>query len=100
VLATLSNGVVVTGGCLSVPVVEISISRTRGNLDMSGTYTTPAGTQSADLVAPGGFGVQDALSVDFDVIARDDAVGPFARIDAHGEMGSPCTFWGMITPSS
>ena len=38
--------------------------------------------------------------VDWDVIARDLTLGGhFARIDAHGTFASPCSFWGMTTPS-
>jgi hypothetical protein len=39
-------------------------------------------------------------SVDFDGIARDQTVGPFVHLDVHGQPGNPCTFWGMIIPSS
>jgi len=49
-----------------------------------------------------GYRLEDSAAnhADMNVIARDStAGGTFARIDAHGTFGSPCTFWGMITPS-
>jgi hypothetical protein len=45
-------------------------------------------------------------SVDIDAIARDSSLGgKFARIDVHGQFlssppGTPCDFWGMVTPAS
>ena len=38
-------------------------------------------------------------SADFDVLARNTAVGKFAHIDVHGRIGNPCTFWWMVIPS-
>jgi hypothetical protein len=104
-VATSPNGLTLRGSCLTGPnSVGIKIQTTSGgnNLQASGTENTGVFTtspQDVDNIA-GATQTSDPTVADFDVIARDTTVGPFARIDFHAHFGSPCTFWGMITPSA
>jgi hypothetical protein len=106
-IATAPDGLTISGECLSGPTVVLRIATPSGNnLQFSGTENSngtvsPADSASSPLGAAQTSGTSNA---DFDVIARDRTVGPFVRIDLHGHVGSPatdpCTYWGMITPSS
>jgi hypothetical protein len=102
-LATLGNGVVVSGVCNGgLKNVQLRLaSASEFHLQASGTAAGDGTLQSVDIdngvtetSTSGG-----ATSADFDVLARDSTVGKFARIDVHGQFGSTCTFWGMIIPS-
>jgi hypothetical protein len=101
-LATLANGVTVTGQC-SVGEVELTIE-TAGpgtHLQISGTSRLTGALMPIDgnNVASTATAA-DPSAVDFDVLARDSTIGKFARIDAHGSFAaSTCTFWGMVIPS-
>jgi hypothetical protein len=115
-LASLDNGITVTGICGAggSPVqLEISLPGGSGNaLQLSGTtFNTSSGgnvfasTGINQLEANndvGGFTTTGSQQTDLDVLARDSSnpSNKFARIDVHGSAGSPCTFWGMIVPSS
>ncbi len=104
-VATASNGITVEGSCLTGPsAVVLKIKTTAGTntLDLSGTVNNGPFTTSPEDVdnIAGAAQSSDASAIDFDVIARDRNVGPFARLDIHGHFGSPCTYWGMITPSA
>ena len=106
-LATIGNGLVVKGTCLSGPArVELTIEATAGsadNIQLSGTEFTALLSTLAQLDYNSGApkSVSDTSAVDLDVIGRDSTVeGKFARMDLHGTFASPsCEFWGMITPS-
>jgi hypothetical protein len=100
-LATLSNGVTVSGLCVSGEVeLKIETAGPGTHLQISGTSANSGApiTQDSDNVASI-VGVGGNATVDFNVIARDSTVGKFARIDVHGSYASPCDFWGMIIPS-
>jgi hypothetical protein len=104
-IATTSNGLTVQGSCLTGPsTVVLKIKTTSGanNIQVSGTVNTgPLATAPEDSDGPfGAVQTSDPNLVDFDVLARDKTVGPFARLDVHAKFGSPCTYWGMITPSA
>jgi hypothetical protein len=102
-IATTPNGLTVRATCTSGPLVVLRIETTSGanNIQVSGTVTnglTVAATDVDNISAA----VQssDPNTVDYAVVARDKTVGPFARLDLHAHFGSPCTYWGMITPSA
>jgi Collagen triple helix repeat (20 copies) len=100
-LAKLSNGITVTGFCAGSHQVDLAIAASSpSSLQVSGTSSQDGSLSSVDedntattVTASG------STSADLDVIARDSSVGSLARIDVHGQFGSPCTFWGMIVPS-
>lgn len=98
---TLDNGLKLEAGC-SGGSVELVIDTTSGlpTAQLSGTQNSDGTTVHADIDGTGGLAQTGGSLVDFDVIARDAAVGTFDRIDFHGEYASPCTYWGMVTPSS
>jgi hypothetical protein len=99
-IATLNNGLNVVGACGASNVsVVLKTASGASNFQGSGTRNEAGAPVAVD--ANGGSGVEssNATAADVDVIARDSAVGKFARIDVHGSSGSPCTFWGMIIPS-
>jgi hypothetical protein len=102
-LATLSNGITVSGFCSSSHLVSIKVnasgaSRLQASGIESGDGEPPANIDTDNTVQS--FVSTGTNSVDVDVLARDSAVGKFAHIDVHGTFASPCTFWGMIIPSS
>jgi hypothetical protein len=103
-IATAPNGLTVLGSCLTGPSsVGLKIATTSGgnNIQVSGTETNGLAVSAADVDnTAGAIQTSDPGTADFGVIARDKTVGPFARIDVHGHFGSPCTYWGMITPSA
>jgi hypothetical protein len=104
-IATTSNGLTVQGSCLTGPsTVVLKIKTTSGGntIQVSGTVNNgPLATSPEDSDGPfGAVQSSDPNLVDFDVLARDTTVGPFARLDLHAKFGSPCTYWGMITPSA
>jgi hypothetical protein len=101
-LATLANGVIVSGQCSGTEVeLNIETAGPGTHLQISGTFTKAAALTPVDgnNVASTAT-VADAGSADFAVLARDSTIGKFARIDAHGSFAaSTCTFWGMVIPS-
>jgi hypothetical protein len=104
-IVTASNGLTVQGSCLTGPSsvgLKIKTTGATNTLDLSGTVNNGAFTTSPEDVdnIAGAAQSADPSTIDFDVIARDRNVGPFARLDIHGHFGSPCTYWGMITPSA
>ena len=66
---------------------------------MSGTQNTTTSVSTVDRAGFGSFSVGPAASADWNVIARNTAVGSFMRLDVHGS-GEACHFWGMIIPSA
>ena len=106
-VVAVGNGLELSAGCSGFQI-QLYIDTTSGNpnsLQMSGTAT--GGTTGGTLMiedsnnTASGAEMNGNVLTDFDVIARDSTNGgKFARIDFHGTYGSPCTFWGMVTPSS
>jgi hypothetical protein len=106
-LATLGNGISVHGLCPSGNA-QLQIATTSGtsSLQTSGTFSVssppplvqPAVTNNTTSVTT----FTDPVFLDFDGLARDSlATGAkFAHLDVHGQAGTPCTFWGMVIPSS
>jgi hypothetical protein len=83
--------------------LEIAAPGLTNTLDLSGTLnfdttTNPIRSQGA----PHYFIAQASpASLEMDLIARNTAVGQaFSRFDLHAGWGTPCTAWGMITPST
>jgi hypothetical protein len=122
-LASLDNGITVTGICNSGGGgrVQLEISVTGGatnTLQLSGTtFNADANTglgggnneydsthihQLEANNDAGAFTTIGAAQTEIDALARNsiNAGNKFARIDIHGSVGSPCTFWGMIIPSA
>ena len=101
ILATLSNGVVLTGICFGSGVMLQVVS---------GQGVQASGTENRDTtVSPVHWNDFQPLQVDavgdadLDVIASPRTGPPFARIDAHGEQpaqGQACSFSWMATPAS
>jgi hypothetical protein len=106
-IATAPNGLTLSGECTSGPAVVLKIGTPSGNnLQASGTATSDLSLSPDDTnnTVVGGIQTSGTSFADLAVIARDRTIGPFARIDLHGNVGSPvssgCTYWGMITPAS
>jgi hypothetical protein len=101
VLATLANGLTVTGDCNSAPFVSVTITTTSGSqtFDIFGTVVQGATLSRAESSESAGRIASDESNVGFEVIARDASVGGFFHIVVRGRVGSPCSYWGMITPS-
>jgi hypothetical protein len=105
-LATLSNGVIVTGTCNGTgPQVTLATASGKTTLQASGTAAT--GTELTSLDINGGTNSTiifkaATTTADFDGLARDSSVagGKFAHLDVHGHAGPPCQFWGMTIASS
>ena len=104
-LATVGNGITLTGSCSSVTgsVLEIRTTSSSPTLQSSGTLATNltlipffVDNTTYRLAFAG------AKSVDLNGIARDSSGdNRFARIDVHGSSGTPstpCHFWGMVIP--
>jgi hypothetical protein len=102
-IATAPNGLTVRASCTSGPLVVLRIETSNGgnNLQVSGTQTNgiTVSAQDADN-SPGAVQTADPSTADLGVVARDKTLGHFARLDLHAHFGSPCTYWGMITPSA
>jgi hypothetical protein len=102
-LLTLGNGLKVGGTCTNGPANVAVVVETVGltsTLQASGTGTNTGGVFMADANLEPVVGANDTKRVDLDVIARDSTIGKFVRVDVHGEFGVPCTYWGMVTPTS
>jgi hypothetical protein len=106
-IATLSNGMLVIAGCTGGRVfVGVQRSSSQVGLQASGSFSndgaapteTSEDTSSPFVVSlstgPGGT-VKSDLSWIVGVPG-----GKYASLDIHGTEGSPCSFWGMTTPSS
>jgi hypothetical protein len=104
-IATLPNGMLLMGGCSGGRVdVGVERSSSQTGLQVSGTWAndaTPPNETSYD--SPSGLGINTGPggtnSTDIDWVVGVPG-GKYTRIDIHGTQGSPCSFWGMITPSS
>ena len=100
-LATLNNGLILTGTCNATSVeVEVASTAPGKPLQLSGTNKFNATLYPADYEGTGGFVSIAEDTTDIDVIARSNSASKFEHIDLHGSHGSPCTFGGMIIPSS
>lgn len=101
-LATLDNGVTLYGGCATSTV---GVGLSANLLEASGLLTKDSAIEPVDF-NPSNFIASwidgSPSDVDFTGLARNAGTNPgkFARIDVHGHFGSPCTFWGMVIPSS
>ena len=99
-LATLGNGITVTGFCASGAVDVTVQASAPARLQASGTEAhdgTLGSVDSNEVLQT--LTVSGSQTADLDVIARDSASAKFARIDVHGDFGSPCTFWGTVIPA-
>jgi hypothetical protein len=82
-------------------VLRIETTSGANNIQVSGTATNGLTVSSTDVDnISAAVQTSDPSTVDYAVVARDKTVGPFARLDLHAHFGSPCTYWGMITPST
>jgi len=100
-LATLSNGLILTGACNPASVeVEVASTAPGKPLELSGTNKFNSKLEAADYEATGGFVTIGEATTDIDVIARSSSASKFAHIDLHGTHGATCTFSGMVIPSS
>jgi hypothetical protein len=103
-VATLANGLKVTGTCgaSSVVGVELETVDASTHFQGSGTALSEGGTVMKPVAlneTAKGLGSSNAAQADLEVIARNTTFPSFDRLDVHGSYGSPCVFWGMITPS-
>jgi hypothetical protein len=99
-LIKLTDGVVVNGSCLS-GLVLLSVEALGVNhLEASGTLEMEDTLDPVDAVNLTAVAASGKSTVDYEIIAADSTIGKFSRIDVHGSIGSPCTFWGMVTPTS
>jgi hypothetical protein len=89
-----------SGDCEANSVTAAIISNVGNTLNLSGTGNSDSTVSAVDITASGAITVPATTNSDFDVIANNTAVGPFARIHLHGAYGSPCTFWRMVAPSN
>jgi hypothetical protein len=101
-LASLGNGASIVGLCV-LGEVEVQVETAGPHLQLSGVFfnnpETPLVKDTNDLTSSAGGGGKTIA--DFSGLARDSSTGAkFARFEVHAESGSPCTFWGMVTPSS
>jgi hypothetical protein len=98
-LATLSNGIKVSGFCAGSGVVDVAIEAHGAQLQASGTASVDGALSSIDTDnTQQRVEISGSKTVDLEVLARDNSTGgQFEHVDVHGEFGSPnCTFWGMI----
>jgi hypothetical protein len=101
-IASLGNGASIVGLCVSGEV-EVGVQTEGPHLQVSGLFAaglSPATPKDANngVATVSGIG---GTTADYSGLARDSTSGgKFARFEVHGELGSPCTFWGMVTPSS
>jgi hypothetical protein len=100
-ILALDNGLTIEGACGPSDVQVFAFSTALdANVQASGTEFSSGALMPVHLNgASTDVGADDAANADIDVIARDGTNTKFARIDIHGSAGSPCTFWGVITPS-
>jgi hypothetical protein len=101
-IATLTNGLLVEAECVSSASVLLFLKTADGSehLQASGTEYYEGGVIGVDTENTSSYAAGSGLRLDLHLIARNSGVGRFARVDLHGRPGSPCTFWGMIIPSS
>jgi hypothetical protein len=104
-IATLPNGMLLDAGCSGGKVdVGVERSASQVGLQVSGTWSNDGATPTeATYDSPSGFGLNTGpggtVHTDIDWIVGVPG-GKYTRIDIHGTQGSPCSFWGMVTPSS
>jgi hypothetical protein len=105
-IATLPNGMLLEAGCSSTPRVDVGVERstTQAGLQASGTWSNDGAAPSeTSYDSPGGLGLNTGpggtTRTDIDWMVGVPG-GKLVRVDIHGTAGSPCSFWGMITPSS
>lgn len=105
-IATLPNGMLLEAGCSSAGKVDVGVERsaTQVGFQASGTWSNDGATPAETTYdSPGGLGLNTGpggtTHTDIDWIVGVPG-GKYVRVDIHGTQGSPCSFWGMITPSS
>lgn len=104
-IATLPNGMLLMAGCSGGKVdVGVQRSGSQVGLQASGTWSNDgAAPTEVSYDSSSGLGVNTGpggtTHTDIDWIVGVPG-GKYARVDIHGTQGSPCSFWGMVTPSS
>jgi hypothetical protein len=98
-LATV-GGVRIRGACTGTNA-ELALGTSEGTLTLqaSGTYGDGTTVVPSDRDGTTALLTSSTAISDLDVIARNNGVGNFMRLDLHGT-GSTCHFWGMIIPTS
>jgi len=99
-LTKLVNGLEVQGSCASGKAL-IEILTTGGHaLEVMGSGAEGETPFTEDSNIFGSVSTASATNADFDVTVREATAGATAaRIAVQSTYGSPCSFWGMITPS-
>ncbi len=105
-IATLPNGMLLEAGC-SGGKVDVGVERSPSQVGFqaSGTWSNdPSGTVTPVTVdSPSGLGVNTGpggtTDTEIDWVVGVPG-GKYVKVDIHGTQGSPCSFWGMIIPSS
>ena len=104
-IATLPNGMLLEAGCSGGKVdVGVERSASQVGLQVSGTLSNDGATPTeVSFDSPSGLGLNTGpggtTHTDIDWIVGVPG-GKYARVDIHGTQGTPCSFWGMVTPSS
>jgi hypothetical protein len=100
-LATLSNGVTITGACNTE--VEAHFVVTGATLQMSGQRFIGGSSMVEELDFNNAVsqGLANGTLIDFTGVVRSSAGGKFAEVVLHGEKdATACTLWGIVIPSS
>jgi hypothetical protein len=104
-IGTLPNGMLLMGGCSGGKVdVGVERSSTQVGFQATGTWSNDGGTVTeASADSPSGLGINTGPGgtnhTEIDWVVGVPG-GKYNRLDIHGTQGSPCSFWGMVTPSS
>jgi hypothetical protein len=104
-IATLPNGMLLEAGCSGGKVdVGVEHAASQVGLQVSGTWSNDgAAPTETSYDSTGGLGLNTGpggtTHTDIDWVVGVPG-GKYVRVDIHGTVGSPCSFWGMITPSS
>ena len=102
-LTKTSTGLTLRGECHKGSAVGVDILTTslENSLQSSGTASSGGEAFQYDGNLVPDMGLTGAKEADLDQVVRDSNLGGgFSRVTMHGTLGSPCTFWVMITPSS
>ena len=100
-LIKLANGIEVLGACKSGKA-WIEITTTGGHsLEVMGGGDEGGVAFTEDSNIFGNATTASATNASFDVTVREATAGAAAaRVAVQSTFGSPCAFWGMVTPSS
>jgi Collagen triple helix repeat (20 copies) len=99
-LASLGNGVTVSGECSSEAkeaVIRLETSAAEG-LALAGTRTQEHAVEPVDLEGPNVLEARGHAEAAFAVIAAERPADQFAHIDVSGSFGPSCRYLGMIIP--